>query len=88
MAVDGPIVKDSAATRKVPQRVLIQTVVSWRVMPVIMITTVGSQAKVMETVRRGAASYVRESFTAAQIKEQPVGLIKLLMVSFSRRCVN
>jgi two-component system, chemotaxis family, chemotaxis protein CheY len=42
--------------------------------PVIMITTEGSQAKVMEAVQLGAAGYVRKPFTADQIKEKLVGL--------------
>jgi two-component system chemotaxis response regulator CheY len=42
--------------------------------PVIMITTEGGQAKVMEAVQLGAAGYVRKPFTADQIKEKLVGL--------------
>src|SRR5580700_6475392 len=42
--------------------------------PVIMITTEGGEAKVMEAVQLGAAGYVREPFTAAQIKEKLDGL--------------
>jgi two-component system, chemotaxis family, chemotaxis protein CheY len=48
---------------------------AWNSMPVIMITTEGSQAKVMEAVQLGAAGYVRKPFTAEQIKEKLVGLI-------------
>ncbi len=43
--------------------------------PVIMITTEGGQAKVMEAVQLGAAGYVRKPFTADQIKEKLVGLV-------------
>jgi len=43
--------------------------------PVVMITTEGSQAKVMEAVQLGAAGYVRKPFTAEQIKEKLTGLI-------------
>ena len=123
MAVDVLIVDDSAAIRKILQRVLMQAEVplgqvfeagdglqalemlktqsvnlilsdinmpnmdgiqllgqikanaAWRNMPVIMITTEGSQAKVMEAVQLGAAGYVRKPFTAEQIKEKLVGLI-------------
>jgi len=123
MAVDVLIVDDSAAIRKILQRVLVQAEVSlgqvyeaadgleaiaklkteninlvlsdinmpnmdglqllaqikantaWSNMPVIMITTEGSQAKVMEAVQLGAAGYVRKPFTAEQIKEKLVGLI-------------
>ena len=43
---------------------------AWSSMPVIMITTEGSQSKVMEAVQLGAAGYVRKPFTAEQIKEK------------------
>ena len=42
----------------------------WNAIPVIMITTEGSQAKVMEAVKLGAQGYVRKPFTAEQIKEK------------------
>ena len=42
--------------------------------PVVMITTEGSKAKVMEAVELGAAGYVRKPFTAEQIKEKLGGL--------------
>jgi two-component system chemotaxis response regulator CheY len=42
--------------------------------PIIMITTEGGQAKVMEAVQLGAAGYVRKPFTADQIKEKLIGL--------------
>lgn len=47
----------------------------WRPIPVIMITTEGSQQKVMEAVELGAAGYVRKPFTADQIKEKLVGIV-------------
>ena len=43
--------------------------------PVLMITTEGAQAKVLEAVSLGAAGYVRKPFTADQIKEKLVGLL-------------
>jgi two-component system chemotaxis response regulator CheY len=43
--------------------------------PVIMVTTEGSQARVMEAVGLGAAGYVRKPFTAEQIKEKLMPLI-------------
>lgn len=46
----------------------------WRQVPVIMITTEGSQAKVMEAVQLGARGFVRKPFTAGQIKEKLAGL--------------
>ena len=42
----------------------------WNGIPIIMITTEGSQAKVMEAVQLGAQGYVRKPFTAEQIKEK------------------
>ena len=42
----------------------------WNSIPVIMITTEGSQAKVLEAVQLGAQGYVRKPFTAEQIKEK------------------
>lgn len=46
----------------------------WKAIPVIMITTEGSQAKVLEAVQLGAAGYVRKPFTAEQIKEKLTGI--------------
>src|SRR5690348_2792984 len=40
--------------------------------PVVMITTEGSQNKVMEALNLGASGYVRKPFTADQIKEKLV----------------
>ena len=48
---------------------------AWKSIPVIMITTEGSQAKVMEAVSLGAVGYVRKPFTADQIKEKLAGII-------------
>ena len=42
----------------------------WRDVPVIMISTEGSEAKVMEAVQLGARGFVRKPFTAEQIKEK------------------
>jgi two-component system chemotaxis response regulator CheY len=123
MALDVLIVDDSAAIRKILQRVLAQTEVPlgtileagdglealerlkanhvglvlsdinmpnmdgielltriranpvWREIPVVMITTEGSQQKVLEAVDLGAAGYVRKPFTADQIKEKIAGLV-------------
>ena len=47
----------------------------WRDIPVVMITTEGSQAKVLEAVKLGAAGYVRKPFTAEQIKEKLAGIL-------------
>jgi len=43
--------------------------------PIIMITTEGSQDKVMQALQLGAAGYVRKPFTPDQIKEKLVGLV-------------
>lgn len=123
MALDVLIVDDSAAIRKILQRVLAQTEIplgtileagdgiealerlranhvglvlsdinmpnmdgielltqiranaAWKSIPVVMITTEGSQQKVLEAVDLGAAGYVRKPFTADQIKEKLVGLV-------------
>jgi two-component system chemotaxis response regulator CheY len=40
-----------------------------------MVTTEGSQAKVMQALELGAVGYVRKPFTADQIKEKLTGLI-------------
>ena len=46
----------------------------WKSVPVMMITTEGSQAKIMEAVGLGASGYVRKPFAADQIKEKLTGL--------------
>jgi two-component system chemotaxis response regulator CheY len=43
--------------------------------PVIMVSTEGSQQKVMDAVQLGASGYVKKPFTADQIKEKLKGLI-------------
>jgi two-component system, chemotaxis family, chemotaxis protein CheY len=48
---------------------------AWKTIPVLMVSTEGTQAKVLEAVERGASGYVRKPFTAEQIKEKLVGLI-------------
>ena len=123
MALDVMIVDDSAAIRKILQRVLVQADVmlgsvyeasdgqealeklksarvnlilsdinmpnmdgleflgklradaSWKDVPIIMITTEGSQNKVMQALQLGANGYVKKPFTADQIKEKLVGII-------------
>ena len=47
---------------------------AWRDLPILMISTEGAQAKVLEAVERGASGYVRKPFTAEQIKEKLAGL--------------
>ena len=48
----------------------------WKQLSVVMITTEGSQAKVMEAVQLGAKGYVRKPFTAEQIKEKVLSCLK------------
>ena len=48
----------------------------WKQIPVIMISTEGHQAKVLEAVQLGANGYVRKPFTADQIKEKVLSCIK------------
>jgi two-component system chemotaxis response regulator CheY len=43
---------------------------SWKKLPMVMVSTEGSQAKVLEAVGLGAAGDVRKPFTAEQIKEK------------------
>lgn len=48
---------------------------SWQKIPVLMVSTEGTQAKVLEAVERGASGYVRKPFTADQIKEKLAALL-------------
>ena len=48
---------------------------AWRDLPILMVSTEGTQAKVLEAVERGASGYVRKPFTAEQIKEKLAGLL-------------
>ena len=48
----------------------------WKDLSVVMITTEGSQAKVLEAVQLGAKGYVRKPFTAEQIKEKVLACSK------------
>jgi two-component system chemotaxis response regulator CheY len=48
---------------------------AFKSVPVLMVTTEGSQAKVLQALELGAAGYVKKPFTADQIKEKLMGLI-------------
>lgn len=48
---------------------------AYNAVPIIMITTEGSQEKVMQALKLGAAGYVRKPFTPDQIKEKLVGIV-------------
>lgn len=47
---------------------------AWKNLPIVMVSTEGSQAKVLEAVELGAAGYVRKPFNADQIKEKLAAL--------------
>ena len=47
----------------------------WKHVPVLMISTEGSQTKVMEAVQLGANGFVRKPFTPDQIKEKLAGIL-------------
>lgn len=47
----------------------------FRDLPVVMVTTEGSQARVMQAIELGASGYVRKPFTADQIREKLEGLV-------------
>ncbi len=46
------------------------TVANARGVPVVMITTEGSEAHVVQAISAGARGYIRKPFTADQVKEQ------------------
>jgi two-component system chemotaxis response regulator CheY len=48
---------------------------AFKSVPVLMVTTEGSQAKVMQALELGAAGYVKKPFTADQIKEKLAGIL-------------
>ena len=123
MSMDVLIVDDSAAIRKILQRVLVQAEVPvgkvheagdgaealeklktikvglilsdinmptmdgieflsrlkadevLKLVPILMVTTEGSQARVLQALELGAAGYVRKPFTAEQIKEKLTGIM-------------
>jgi two-component system chemotaxis response regulator CheY len=54
----------------------IKATAKWKDLAVVMITTEGSQAKVLEAVQLGAKGYVRKPFTAEQIKEKVLACLK------------
>ena len=48
---------------------------AWKSVPVMMVTTEGSQDKVLQALKLGAAGYVKKPFTPDQIKEKLAGLL-------------
>src|SRR5450755_4705218 len=55
---------------------LLRNTPKWNQLSVVMITTEGSPAKVLEAVQLGAKGYVRKPFTAEQIKEKVMACLK------------
>jgi len=43
--------------------------------PVVMITTEGSEAHVVQAISAGARGYIRKPFTADQVKEQIIPIL-------------
>jgi two-component system, chemotaxis family, chemotaxis protein CheY len=48
---------------------------AWKSVPVMMVTTEGSQDKVLLALQLGAAGYVKKPFTPDQIKDKLIGLV-------------
>ena len=48
---------------------------AWQGIPVMMVTTEGSQDKVLQALKLGAIGYVKKPFTPDQIKEKLTGLV-------------
>jgi two-component system chemotaxis response regulator CheY len=53
----------------------LSTVASAKGIPVVMITTEGSEARVMEAISFGARGYIRKPFTPEQVKERVTSLM-------------
>ena len=47
---------------------------AWQKIPIVIVSTEGAQARVLEALERGASGYLRKPFTAEQIKKQLSGL--------------
>jgi two-component system chemotaxis response regulator CheY len=54
----------------------LQMVESAKAVPVVMITTEGSQSRVMEALSLGAQGYIRKPFTPEQVREQVMPLLE------------
>jgi two-component system, chemotaxis family, chemotaxis protein CheY len=50
---------------------------AWKSVPVMMVTTEGSQDKVLQALKLGALGYVKKPFTPDQIKDKLTGLVKV-----------
>ena len=56
----------------------LSTVEGGKDIPVIMVTTEGSESRVVEALSIGAKGYIRKPFTADQIKERVSPLLEVL----------
>ena len=48
---------------------------AWKNIPVMMVTTEGSQDKVLQALKLGAAGYVKKPFTPDQISDKLTGIL-------------
>ena len=48
---------------------------AWQNIPVMMVTTEGSQDKVLQALKLGAVGYVKKPFTPDQTKEKLAGIV-------------
>jgi two-component system, chemotaxis family, chemotaxis protein CheY len=53
----------------------LSTVENARGVPIVMITTEGSESQVVQALSAGARGYIRKPFTAEQLKEQVLPLL-------------
>jgi two-component system chemotaxis response regulator CheY len=53
----------------------LRTTPQWQDLPVVLITTEGSQARVQEAVELNATAYVRKPFSADQLRDKLAALI-------------
>jgi len=53
----------------------LKSTAEWKGIPVVMVTTEGSQQKVLQSIELGAVGYVKKPFSADQIKETLAGII-------------
>jgi two-component system chemotaxis response regulator CheY len=56
----------------------LSTIESAKGIPVVMVTTEGSESRVVEAISIGAKGYIRKPFTPDQIKERVTPLLEVL----------
>jgi|SRR6185369_13475159 len=54
----------------------VQSIESAREAPIVMITTEGSESHVVHALQLGAKGYIRKPFTAEQVREHVIPLLK------------